>query len=174
MSVRPKGTIAAPPVADLVARSRGARAQLVASGSNDDPLSDLLVDELAEKVSNRLAERLADRVGGQIAEQIGAHRGDTGAVVSIPDGAKYATSEQLAARFQVSVQWVESHSANLGATPISDSANSKLGYHLATADAFMDARRRPAPTRVRVKRGGKPTPRKRTHSRTGRALLDVE
>jgi hypothetical protein len=138
MSLRPKGTIAAPGVADLGARSRVARAQPVASVSNDDALPEL------------------------------------GAVVSIPDGAKYATSEQLAARFQVSVDWVESNSANLGATPISDSPNSKLRYHLATADAYMDARRRPPPARVRGAGGRKPKPAKRTHTRTGRPLLDVD
>jgi hypothetical protein len=62
----------------------------------------------------------------------------------IPDGAKYATSEQLAARYQLSVQWVEARAANLGATPISDGANSKLRYHLATADAFMGRQATPA------------------------------
>jgi hypothetical protein len=101
-------------------------------------------------------------------------RRDADDVPRLPDGAMYATSEQLAARYQLSVQWVESRSAQLGATPISDSTNSKLRYHLATADACMDSRRRRPPTRVRGTGGRTPKPRKRTHSRTGWPRLNVE
>jgi hypothetical protein len=94
---------------------------------------------------------------------------DRNHVRRVPDGAKYATADQ----YQLSVRWVESRAANLGATPISDSTNSKLRYHL-TADAYMDARPRRAPARARGTGGRKPKPRKRTHTRTGRPLLDVE
>jgi hypothetical protein len=128
-----------------------------------------LVDKLCSRLVNTLADQLAGRVA-ELAERDRAHRDD---VLSIPEGAKYATSEQLAARYQLSVDWVESRAARLGATPISDSTNSKLRYHLATADAYMASRRRRAPTRVRAG-GRKPKPRKRTHTRTGRLLLDVE
>ena len=86
------------------------------------------------------------------------HRDD---VLRIPDRAKYATSEQLAARYQLSVQWVESRAAELGATPISDSTNSKLRYHLATADAYMDSRRRrptALPTRSNSSEAGRARP----------------
>ena len=101
-------------------------------------------------------------------------QGDSSDEPRIPDGAKYATSEQLAARYQVSTQWVESRATNLGATPISDSPNSKLRYHLTTADAYMDARRRRPPPRVRGAGGRKPKQKKRPHTRTGRPLLDVD
>ena len=58
----------------------------------------------------------------------------------IPPGQIYATVEQVAHRFNVSVNWVKRRKALLGATPISDSANSKLRYHVPTADAFMRGR----------------------------------
>ncbi len=173
MNVRRTGVSAAPAVAELASRGRISRAEPLVGLSGEGLLSDLLVDELADRLLTRLADRLADRLSGQIAELAGAHARD-GQVPPIPDGAEYATSEQLAARFQVSVQWVESRGANLGATPISDSANSKLRYHLATADAYMDARRRRPPARVRGAGGRKAKLRKRTHTRTGRPLLDVE
>jgi hypothetical protein len=60
----------------------------------------------------------------------------------IPEGAQYATARQLAHRYQVSVKWVGARGEQLGATPISDSANSELRYHLATADAYMQSRQR--------------------------------
>jgi hypothetical protein len=117
-------------------------------------------------------------VGDGLVERIAAvairNQEDRDHVPPIPEGAKYATCEQLAVRYQVSVQWVESRSADLGATPISDSANSKLRYHLVTADAYMDARRRRSPTTVRRAGSRKPKASKRTHTRTGRPLLDVE
>jgi hypothetical protein len=104
---------------------------------------------------------------GRMADLASSDQKDRNHVPRVPDGAKYATADQLAARYQLSVRWVESRAANLGATPISDSTNSKLRYHLATADAYMDARRRRAPTRARGTGGRKPKPRKRTHTRTG-------
>jgi hypothetical protein len=174
VSVQRSG-IAAPVVAELPSRQRAAQARALGRPSRDDQsLPDPLLDELADKLSNRLVERLADQLAGSALELAHGHRKHRDDVLPIPDGAKYATSEQLAARYQVSVQWVESRAAELGATPISDSTNSKLRYHLATADAYMDSRRRRPPTRVRGTGGRRPTPRKRTHTRTGRPLLDVE
>jgi hypothetical protein len=174
MSARRTGVTATPALAELALRGRTARAESPIALSRDGLLSDLLVDELADELLKRLADGLADRLSAQIAHLVGAYPQGR-QVPPIPDGAQYATSEQLAARFQVSVQWVESRAANLGATPISDSANSKLRYHLATADAYMHARRRRRPpTGMPGGRGRRAKPRKRTHTRTGRPLLDVE
>lgn len=174
MSVQ-RSMVAAPVVAELSARDGAARAPaLVRPAPDEQLLPDRLLDALADRLSDRLVERLADRLVGSVADLTGRqprHRDD---VPSIPDGAKYATSEQLAARYQLSVQWVESRAAKLGATPISDSTNSKLRYHLATADAYMDSRRRRPTARARGTGGRRPKPRKRTHARTGRPLLDVE
>lgn len=63
----------------------------------------------------------------------------------VPDGALYATARQLSRRYQVSVKWISARSALLGATPISESPNSELRYHLQTADAYMEARRSGTP-----------------------------
>ena len=170
MSVQRNG-LTAPVVAALPSREAATRASALERLASDDrPLSDPLLDELADRLSNRLVERLA----GSVAQLADRHRKRRDDVLPIPDGAKYATSEQLATRYQLSVQWVESRGAELGATPISDSTNSKLRYHVATADAYMDSRRRRPPTRVRGTGGRRPKPRKRTHTRTGRPLLDVE
>lgn len=76
--------------------------------------------------------------------------------LEIPPGQFYVSAAQLAHRFGVGVKWVNEHKVQLGATPISNSANSKLRYYLPTADAYMhgrtlapvEKRRRP-----RVKRG---------------------
>ena len=174
MSVQRSGATATPAVAELTPRGSAARAHPVVDLVRDDQLPDPLVDELADKLSKRLADRLADRLAGRMADVANRDQKDRSDEPRIPEGAKYATSEQLAARYQVSVRWVESRATNLGATPISDSANSKLRYHLATADAYMDARRRRPQARVRGAGGRKPKPKKRTHTRTGRPLLDVE
>lgn len=174
MSVQRNGAMTTPAVVQLGAGTGAARARPDVGLSGDDRLLGQLVDELADKLSNRLADRLAGRLAERIAAVAIRNQEDRDHVPPIPEGAKYATSEQLAARYQVSTQWVESRAANLGATPISDSANSKLRYHLATADAYMDARRRRPPTRVRPAGGRGPKSRTRTHSRTGRPLLDVE
>ena len=170
MSVRRTGVTATPALAELALRGRTARAESPIALSRDGLLSDLLVDELADE----LLKRLADRLSAQIAHLASAYPQGRQVPPPIPDGAQYATSEQLAARFQVSVQWLESRAANLGATRISDSANSKLRYDLATADAHMHARRRRPPTGMPGGRGRRAKPRKRTHTRTGRPLLDVE
>lgn len=174
MSLQRNGATATPAVAELAPRGGSGRADPVVRLARDDRLLDPVVDELADKLSNRLADRLADRLVGTMADLASSDQEDRNHAPRVPDGAEYATAEQLAARYQLSVRWVESRAANLGATPISDSTNSKLRYHLATADAYMDARRRRAPARARGTGGRKPKPRKRTHTRTGRPLLDVE
>jgi hypothetical protein len=167
--------VAAPVVAKLPARDGAARAPALVQPLRDgELLPDALLDELADKLSGRLVERLVDPLAGRVADLAGRERKVHDDPPGVPDGAKYATSEQLAARYQLSVQWVESRAAKLGATAISDSTNSKLRYHLATADAYMDSRRRRAPTRVRGTGGPKPKARRQTHTRIGRPLLDVE
>jgi len=92
----------------------------------------------------------------------------TGDKPIIPEGAEYATARQLAHRYQLSTKWVAARADHLGATPISDAANSELRYHVATADAYMESRRRrpPAsqPRRPKAKKAPKTT-------RTGAPLL---
>jgi hypothetical protein len=167
--------IAAPVVAELPSRERPAQGRAPDRPSRvDQLLPDHVLDDLADKLSGRLVERLADQLAGGVIEPAHDNRKRRDDVVPVPDGARYATSEQLAARYQLSVQWVESRAAELGATPISDSTNSKLRYHLATADAYMDSRRRRPPARVRGTGGRRPKQTKRTHTRAGRPLLDVE
>ncbi|MFZ1993617.1 MAG: hypothetical protein WAU75_05860 [Solirubrobacteraceae bacterium] len=58
----------------------------------------------------------------------------------IPPGQFYVSTAQLAHRFGVGAKWVNEHKLQLGATPISNSANSKLRYYLPTADAYMRGR----------------------------------
>ena len=174
MSAQRNGATATPAVAELAPMGGSERADPVLRLARDDRLPDPVVDELVDKLSDRLADRLADRLVGGMADLASSDQKDRSDVPRVPDGAKYATADQLAARYQLSVRWVESRGANLGATPISDSTNSKLRYHLATADAYMDARRRRVPNRARGTGGRKPKPRNRTHTRTGRPLLDVE
>jgi hypothetical protein len=174
VSVQRNG-IAGTVVAELPPRERPAQGRALDRPSGvDQPLPDPVLDELADKLSVRLVERLADQLTGSVIELAHNNRKRRDDVLALPDGAKYATSEQLAARYQLSAQWVESRATELGATPISDSTNSKLRYHLATADAYMDSRRRRPPARVRGTGGRRPKPRKRTHTRAGRPLLDVE
>lgn len=60
--------------------------------------------------------------------------------LEIPPGRLYASAAQLAHRYGVGLKWVNEHKLHLGATPISDSANSRLRYHVPTADAYMNAR----------------------------------
>jgi hypothetical protein len=60
--------------------------------------------------------------------------------LEIPPGQLYVSAAQLAHRFGVGVKWVNEHKLQLGATPISNSANSKLRYYLPTADAYMHGR----------------------------------
>jgi hypothetical protein len=139
MSVQRNGATATSAVAELTPKGGAVRGRPVVRAPRDDQLPDPLVDELADKLSNRLADRLADRRVGRMADLANRDEEDRNHVPRVPDGAKYATVDQLAARYQLSVRWVESRAANLGATPISDTTNSKLRYHLATADAYMEA-----------------------------------
>jgi hypothetical protein len=171
-----RNRIAAPVVAELRPTEGAARAlALVQSSSDGQLLPGPVLDALADKLSDRLVDRLADRLVSRVAYLAGGpERKRRDDALSVPDRAKYATSDQLAARYQLSVQWVESRATRLGATPISDSTNSKLRYHLATADAYMDSRRRRPTARVRGSGGHRRKPTKRTHTRTGRPLLDVE
>src|SRR3954468_3173453 len=89
----------------------------------------------------------------------------------IPDGALYATARQLGRRYQVSVKWISARSALLGATPISDSPNSELRYHLPTADAYMEARRRSQPVRTARRARQTATP---VTTRNGAPLLSFK
>ena len=47
------------------------------------------------------------------------------------------SAAELAHRYGVGVKWINEHKLQLGATPLSDAANSRLRYHLPTADAYM-------------------------------------
>lgn len=59
-----------------------------------------------------------------------------------PPTAVYVKAEQLMERYQVSMKFIRSHAVALGATRLSDAANSKLRYHLPTADAFIASHRK--------------------------------
>jgi hypothetical protein len=89
----------------------------------------------------------------------------------LPEGALYATARQLSRRYQVSVKWVAARSVLLGATAISDAANSELRYHLPTADAYMEARRTTPPARPtsRARKSGPPAT-----TRNGSPLLSFK
>jgi hypothetical protein len=65
---------------------------------------------------------------------------DEGPSLEIPPGRLYASAVQLAHRYGVSVKWIKERKVHLGATRLSDSANSRLRYHLPTADAYMHSR----------------------------------
>jgi hypothetical protein len=69
----------------------------------------------------------------------GAHIDDP---MVIQPGQMWATTEQLARRYGVTKKWVAARPRELGAAPISDSSNSKLRYHLLTADRYMESRMR--------------------------------
>lgn len=77
------------------------------------------------------------------------------AQLDVPPGQVYVSAVQLAHRFGVGVKWINARKALLGATPISNSTNSKLRYYLPTADAYMQSRMsKPVEKRRRrVKRG---------------------
>jgi hypothetical protein len=89
----------------------------------------------------------------------------------LPEGALYATARQLSRRYQVSVKWIRARSAWLGATPISDATNSELRYHLPTADAYMEARRRSEPVRAARRARQTATP---VTTRNGAPLLSFK
>jgi hypothetical protein len=90
-------------------------------------------------------------------------------VAPVPDGAMYVRAEQLMGRYQVSMKFIRRHAVELGATRLSDAANSKLRYHLPTADAFIASHRKhpecpPRPDRRRGTGG-------RSHTTTGAPLV---
>jgi hypothetical protein len=60
--------------------------------------------------------------------------------LEIPPGQFYVSAAQLAHRFGVGVKCVNEHKLQVGATPISNSANSKPRYYLPTEDAYMHGR----------------------------------
>jgi hypothetical protein len=70
----------------------------------------------------------------------------------IQPGQMWATTEQLARRYGVTKKWVAARPHELGAAPISDSLNSKLRYHLLTADRYMENRMRNEPGEARSPR----------------------
>jgi hypothetical protein len=150
-----------------------ARPESVVPLSDDGVVPLRLVEELADRLFSRLADRLVNRLLATVtAMSVPAVHHDDG-VPRVPDGATYATASQLAARFQLSMQWVHSHAADIGATPISDSPNSKVRYHIATADAYMARRRIMPKTTKRAPGWRKRRPIPRTHTRSGHRLLDV-
>jgi hypothetical protein len=85
--------------------------------------------------------------------------------------AMYATREQLARRYQMSVRWVDKHADELGATPVSDSPNSKLRFDLAVADAYMASRRRQSPGKPR-RRPSSRARRRPARTASGAPLVD--
>lgn len=86
----------------------------------------------------------------------------------VPEGALYVTSRQLERRYQVSRKWIAARSDLLGATPISDAPNSELRFHLPTADAYMEARRKSEPPRAKRRRRAREAA---ATTRTGAPLL---
>jgi hypothetical protein len=70
----------------------------------------------------------------------------------IQPGQMWATTEQLARRYGVTNKWVAARTRELGAAPISDASNSKLRYHLLTADRYMESRMRNEPPEARLDR----------------------
>lgn len=79
----------------------------------------------------------------------GAHIDDP---MVIQPGQMWATTEQLARRYGVTKKWVAARPRELGSAPISDSSNSKLRYHLQTADRYMESRMRNEPGGARTGR----------------------
>ncbi len=74
----------------------------------------------------------------------------------VPTSARYVKAVQLMDRYQVSMKFIRSHATQLGATRLSDAANSKLRYHLPTADAFIAShRKRQAFPRARSRGGAR-------------------
>jgi hypothetical protein len=86
--------------------------------------------------------------------------------LGIPPGQFYVSAAQLAHRFGVGVKWVNEHKLQLGATPISNSANSKLRYYLPTADAYMHGRMLKPVVRPRRRRA------KRRSGANGQGLIE--
>lgn len=87
----------------------------------------------------------------------GAQRADRklGNPLALRPGQEWASAEQLARRFDMSLKWIHKHRAHLGGRRISpDAANSKWKFHVPTADAWMSAGmvepKRPAQRRARA------------------------
>ncbi len=113
-----------------------------------------------------LLEALSDALAS--VEALCAQR-DADSPLVIAPGQLWATSEQLARRYAVSLQWVGDRPRELGAAPISDCSNSKLRYHLGTADAYMEGRiRQPKQRAARQRRAH----RQAGEARVGAPLLD--
>jgi hypothetical protein len=78
----------------------------------------------------------------------------------------FMSGAELAQRYGVGVKWINERKLHLGATPLSDSANSKLRYHVPTADAYMHSRMlKPVAKRRRQ-------PAKRRASANGQGLIE--
>jgi hypothetical protein len=88
---------------------------------------------------------------------------------AVPAGAQYVRAEQLMARYQISMKFIRRHAVELGATRLSDATNSKLRYHLSTADAFIASHRKhpePSPRAADRRRAAL-----RTHTPNGAPLV---
>ncbi len=111
---------------------------------------------LLEALSDALAR--VEALGAQLQTEREAD-----AALVVADGQLWATGEQLARRYAVSREWVLTRPRQLGAAPISDSANSKLRYHLPTADAYMEGRmQRPQRRASRASRARRPGAHRRS------------
>jgi hypothetical protein len=91
-------------------------------------------------MAKRSAPVLSAPVGAGAQTDLPDHPAPDTTHLEIPPGQVYVSAVQLAHRFGVGVKWVNEHKLQLGATPISNSANSKLRYYLPTADAYMHGR----------------------------------
>lgn len=121
-----------------------------------------LAAELSDADCRAIARHVVDLLRGEPDGRAGA------VTLGLPNGARYAKAEQLMERYQVSMQFIRRHAAELGATRLSDAANSKLRYHLPTADAFIASHRKlekPATGR------GPAKTKARTHTPNGAPLV---
>jgi hypothetical protein len=75
----------------------------------------------------------------------------------LPDGALYATAEQLANRYQVRRQWIYDHLDALGGVRLSDARGARVRFHVPTADDYMESRRARARRPMMRPRGGRST-----------------
>src|SRR5947208_3396757 len=91
-----------------------------------------LSDADRRAIARYVVEMLREETSGR------AHR----AALAVPAGARYVKAEQLMERYQVSMKFIRRHALELGATRLSGAANSKLRYHLPTADAFIESHRK--------------------------------
>lgn len=97
---------------------------------------------------------------------------ETGDPKLIAPGRVWVSTEQLAHRYGKTKRWVINRAHLLGGAPVSPGArNSKLHYHLPTADSYMastmlPANRAPDPVRRRTR-----SPEHPERTRNGAALL---